>query len=223
MDKKISANYRASQWSPQLADRYSASWSTKIDIIKDRFESRFINPVSALIYHNDAAIKRNCGFVVMSIDCLLIETLNQFFLGLRKTNDKYYPGNTNPNYKWNWQAFRDFFTYSTFFPAFKADEKLTEEFFSQVRCGLLHQAESKFNSLINLKHAEMVIPIVEGDWRKGIVINRNLFHHAVKNEFEKYLSDLNDPESKNILASICGIHVIKKWPHYANKLCSHHN
>lgn len=45
----------------------------------------------------------------------------------------------------------------------------------------------------------MVVAIDEAnDYSKGVVINRNLFHKALENEFDKYIKDLENPESKNI-------------------------
>ena len=109
MIKKISSSHYSNQWTPNLADRNSPDWKLGVEIIRDRFEYRFFSPIEVLIKHTKKEIRVNSGFVIMSIDCLLIETLNQFYLGLKKTNDKYNRNNPDSNYKWNWQAFRDFF------------------------------------------------------------------------------------------------------------------
>lgn len=199
MAKKIASKYYSTDWPIDLADRHSENWPLAIEIIKDRFESRFLNPVNSIVHHTDKNIRLNSGFLIMSIDCLLIETLNQFYLGLKKTNDKYFHTNPDGNYKRNWQAFRDFFNHSIHFSDFKDNDILSEIFFDEIRCGLLHQAESKTNSLINLKNTQIVIPVQFGDYSQGIIINRNLFHSALKKEFDKYFSDLNNPDSVNIL------------------------
>ncbi|MFS8084461.1 MAG: hypothetical protein ACMG6H_02450, partial [Acidobacteriota bacterium] len=50
-------------------------WQTAIDIFEDRIRSRFLNVV-------DGFQKMPfCGFAVMALDCLLIETLQQFYEG----------------------------------------------------------------------------------------------------------------------------------------------
>jgi hypothetical protein len=173
MSKKISSKHYCSQWTSDLADRNSPIWSLGIEIIKDRFKARFFNPIKLLIEHDTREIRGNSGFLIMSIDCLLIETLNQFYLGLKST-DENYSGR-------NWEAFRDFFRYSQYFPDFNKSDALSKLFFEQIRCGLLHQAESKVNSLINIKDpSNMVVAIDEAnDYSKGVVINRNLFHKAL--------------------------------------------
>lgn len=198
MTKKISSQFYASDWTADLSDRHSINWAKGVEIIKDRFKSRFIIPINSLINNPDKYIRVNSGFLIMSIDCLLIETLNQFYLGLEKTSDKYQKRNPDNNYRWNWQAFRDFFLHSSYFPDFKGNNMLIELFFDEIRCGLLHQAESKTNSLINTKKPIIVRPLVNGDYSRGIELNRNLFHKALEEEFDKYILDLQDPDSKNI-------------------------
>lgn len=198
MRKKISPSYSASDWPSDLADRNSPNWDMAIKILRDRFEGRYLKPLKVLTNHKDKSIRTNVGFIVMSIDCLLIETLNQFYLGLTQTEEEYFRNNTDPNYRYNWQAFRDFFKHSKNFSAFKGDDDLCKEFFNQIRCGLLHQAESKINSLINLKGEELVKKIDENDVKKGIIVNRGIFHEYVRKDFEQYFEDLKNPENQNI-------------------------
>lgn len=206
--KKISAKYTASDWPTDL-DRYSPDWVKAIDIVRDRFESRYFRPVNDLIESENSDVKYNCGFVVMSIDCLLIEALNQYYFGITHTGEKYYKDRFNPAindfeqnpnrmYWYGWQAFRDFFKHSVHFEKFTHDPELPHVFYDDIRCGLLHQAESKIHSLINVKKKEMLTYIHPYDCRKGIIINRTLFHTALEKEFHRYLANLGDPESKNI-------------------------
>lgn len=198
MNKKISKYYYSSDWSSDLADRHSKEWVKAIEIINDRFSNRYIKPINELINHPEKSVRTNIGFIVMSIDCLLIETLNQFYFGLKDTSEKYYKRNQDANYRYQSQSFRDFFEYSTYFPLFKGNLELSRMFYDEIRCGLLHQAESKANSLINIKAEAMVTPVDGQDIKNGIIINRDFFHKALSNEFDKYISDLSNPESINL-------------------------
>ncbi len=137
----------------------------------------------------------------MSVDSLLIETLNQFFLGLYTSDELYSKRNKAKGFKEkeNKYAFRDFFNYSTFFPDFKDNDQVIFTFYKEIRCGLLHQAQSKTNSLINIRESKMLTLIDNNDPAKGIIINRKLFHNALVDEFNKYLKDLENPTSINIL------------------------
>jgi len=107
MSKKISPTFSSSDWPSSLSNKDSKDWSLGVEIIKDRFESRFIKPIDSLVGHSEKIVRCNSGFIIMSIDCLLIETLNQFYFGINATTDKYNWRNIDPNYKSNWQAFRD--------------------------------------------------------------------------------------------------------------------
>lgn len=196
--KRISANHNSTDWKEELSDRHSIVWVQGIEILKSRFESRYLRPIEYLQSSTDKVVKYNSGFLIMSIDCLLIETLNQFFLGLGKTDEKYFSNNTNKEFKNNSQAFRDFFIYSSFFSDFNRDTKLYSVFYDEIRCGLLHQAASKTHSLINIREQKMISYINKVDSSNGLIVNRNIFHEALLNEFNKYLKDLENADSKNL-------------------------
>tara|TARA_R110000868_G_scaffold8606_9_gene44331 strand:+ start:2126 stop:2452 length:327 start_codon:yes stop_codon:yes gene_type:complete len=68
------------------------------------------------------------GFLKMAISCLMIETLESFKQGLKDTNGK------------GRKMFKDFFdTEAINFPGFK---DISLDFYSSIRCGILHQAET---------------------------------------------------------------------------------
>lgn len=93
------------------------------DFIKERFAERYINPVKKGPYKS--------GFAIMALSCLMIESLESFHKGWKNTDGK------------SKQAFRSFFEY-----AYKKELKLgvfhniADNFYKNIRCGLLHQAET---------------------------------------------------------------------------------
>lgn len=137
MPFKISKKCHNNNWADLgLADENNNSWTEAISIIKDRFDSRFFNQIDNIKEDEFS------GFIVMSIDCLLIETLMQFYLGV---------DNTEVNYRRNhWKAFRDFFNQSNQFNTTFNTDDISETFYKQFRCGLLHQAQTKQKSLIKI-------------------------------------------------------------------------
>jgi hypothetical protein len=171
MVRKISSKHFSTDWTTDLEDINSPNWSNGIEIIRARIESRYLIPIQQLLNSSDKIVKFNCGFLVMSIDCLLIETLNQFFLGLYTSDERYSHKNKNPefNEKANKYAFRDFFNYSTFFPHFKNNDKFIFTFYNEIRCGLLHQAQSKTSSLINIRERNMLTLIDDNAPEKGLM------------------------------------------------------
>src|SRR5438874_2383721 len=83
---RISPKYRADDWKAlNLSDPKSPDWSTAIDIFRDRIHGRFLAPVDAIANHTDCQIQEFSGFTIIAIDCLLIETLNQFYQGIDET------------------------------------------------------------------------------------------------------------------------------------------
>lgn len=63
------------------------TWKKAINIFDDRYTSRFINPILELSNNKKISIWEFSGFAIMALNCLLIETLNQFYYGVNDTND----------------------------------------------------------------------------------------------------------------------------------------
>ena len=107
----------------------NSDWITAVDIFNDRIDGRFIAPINIL--RNNASVN---GFVIMAIDCLLIDTFYQFENGLDE--------NFNCN-KRNYCSF----LYKNFQSLFAASGR-AEEFYTKIRCGILHSAQTKTNGIL---------------------------------------------------------------------------
>lgn len=88
--------------------------------IVERFDERYFRPIY------DSQSKH--GFATMAVACLVIETLEAFYQGL---------GDTKGQSK---KMFRDFFNRCSDFSEFSKDG---DWFYTDIRCGILHQAESR--------------------------------------------------------------------------------
>jgi hypothetical protein len=91
------------------------------DFIYERLSERYIMPVTSGAKN---------GFAMMACACLLIETLESFYNGWRSTEG------ISPVEA----PFRQFFNREARFASFHND---AESFYKGVRCGLLHQGETK--------------------------------------------------------------------------------
>jgi hypothetical protein len=179
---KISPKYRASDYlSLNLNGHINENWNKATKIFKDRLEGRFIAPVDAIVNHTTYIVKEFSGFAILSIDCLIIETLNQFYKGIDETTGD------------NWKAFRDFFQRSKYFMKEFPTNKICKIFYSHFRCGLLHQAQTKKQSKIRYNEKRMVQPVDSTDIDKGLIVDRKLFHDAIKIEIEDYITALESP------------------------------
>ena len=111
----------------------------------------------------------------MALSCLLIETLQQFFEGVDET-----PYNKSGEY------FICFLTKTSFADQF--DKIKARMFYRQIRCGILHQAEVGKSSRIRTD--TNLVEYTED--RRGLVINRRLFYHKLKEIINDYIMKLSD-------------------------------
>lgn len=173
-DMSISPKYRVYDWKA-LTFSNEEDWQKAIVIFEDRIRGRFLNFIDLIKCH------KYSGFAVLALDCLLIETLQQFREGKKET-----PNRMGPKY------FIRFLTETSFCEFF--NKEIAEKFYKQIRCGILHQAEAKGNSLVRIGQNEPLVKSTEDD--KGVVVNRKLFHEQLVKVFEEYLSDLRDPSNE---------------------------
>jgi len=169
---RISPKYTAEDWR-KLNRQKVAHWREAEAIVRDRLEGRFLN------FADMCLDKPYSGFVVLSIDCLLAETIQQFIEGRKHSNDI------------SSQVFRRFLERSEFQPAFTEDAR--EDFYNDIRCGLLHQAEAKNKWLIRRKQTAL-LKTVGG----GYIIDVERFHGALKASLERYFADLRKRPSTDL-------------------------
>jgi hypothetical protein len=185
---RISPKYRADHWTA-LDQTDEAHWAEGVKIVKDRLKGRFLN-------FGDKCLKDDfSGFVVLAIDCLLVETIQQFIEGETDGRNK------------SERCFKRFLKR----PRFRSDftnRKTREIFYRDIRCGLLHQAQAKNKWLVRRKQATMLQKI----GTDGYIIDVDRFHAALKDSLEDYLTELLKPESKELRDNLW-----KKMDHICNE------
>ena len=183
----ISPKYTAADWKAlDLSTESSPDWSKAVDIYLDRIRGRFLAPIQAIINHTDSEIHEFCGFTVISIDCLLIETMNQFHKGKDRTTERHH-----------WEAFRDFFLGSEYFQSEFDTDKKVEVFYDHFRNGILHQAQTKKLSIIRTCMANMVQVVNPRNINQGLIIDRTRFHDALVSDINEYAEKIRHPSSQN--------------------------
>jgi len=173
---KISPYYTVEDWNALDFSR-EQDWLKAINIFEDRIKGRFFEFIDKIKKFEFG------GFAVMALDCLLIETLQQFYEGKART-----PERESKKY------FKNFLTRGVFKDYFK--EKMPDMFYEQVRNGILHQAEIKGNSKIHIRKCTPLVSFTCD--KKGLIINRMLFHEQLVKEFKEYLSRLKNPKEKKL-------------------------
>jgi len=169
---RISASYTVEDWKA-LTFSSQDDWELAIDMFKDRLKTRYLEHIDVLIS------RKTSGFAVLSLDCVLVETLQQFRNGASKT----------PQGKGK-QYFVDFLTGTAFAKHFTAQTAAI--FYTEIRCGLLHQSEAEGTSRI--KRGTLPLVALTAD-NKSIVVNVHLFHDLLKQVIESYAEELLQPQS----------------------------
>jgi len=175
----ISPKYNVNHW---IEAYKSGVWKEMVEIFSDRLEGRFLEPIRLIAA--DEKIGKFSGFSIVTLDCLMIETLKQFYDGEDKTEMDHAT------------AFRDFFRGSPYFQDL-ASTKKAKTFYSHFRCGLMHQAQTKKKSLIKIKQRHMVQQ-VSSNIDDGLIIDRVLFHQAIEDEINRYKSMLINCENEDM-------------------------
>lgn len=75
---RISPRFFAADWLA-LDAHVTKDWVRAVEIFEDRIEGRFLQPIRSTISN------RWSGFAVLALDALLVETLQQFWEGVRRT------------------------------------------------------------------------------------------------------------------------------------------
>lgn len=173
---KISKNYSTEDWIKLKFDN-EHDWKEASKIFYDRLHSRFLKPIEMIEDYESS------GFAIMALDCLLIETYQQFLEGKKDSSN----GGSK-------KCFKRFFRDSSFKEDF--EEKMADMFYDHVRCGIFHQAETKSNTKIRTTSN---LPIVKYTNNKdGLIINRRKFHKKFILIIESYIEDLKNPSKEDL-------------------------
>jgi len=170
---RISRNYRVDDWN-RLSFADPADWDTAVCIFEDRLETRYLEHIRSMLG------RKTSGFAVLALDSALIETLEQFWRGQRKTPDK--QGKA---------YFVSFFGRTSFSDHF--DEPLAGLFYKTIRCGLLHQSEADGTSRIKRGNNHSLVSYTTD--KKGIVVNAEQFHALLERVIKEYAEHLRNPAS----------------------------
>lgn len=143
-------------------------WNTAVEILRDRIHGRYFNQIDML----SSDINAN-GFTIMALNCLLIETLYQFKEGQDKTPSR---KNKEAYSAFLMQEFSDFNT-----------KDIAESFYTDIRCGILHSAQTKNES--RLSDREGFAVTFEGG---TLVVSVKGVSSLLKTYFDNYLRKLSD-------------------------------
>lgn len=161
-DFKLTGDITVKEAREWIASKDESSKSNLIGLIDHRFTNRYLKHLDPTI--NDS------GFFKMAICCLMIETMESFKQGEKNTKGK------------SKQMFIDFFeTEEAFFPEFK---DVSIDFYNNIRCGILHQAETT--------NAWRILRVGFLLNKSERTINADKFVKALKSSLENYINNLKE-------------------------------
>ncbi|PFW53928.1 hypothetical protein [Priestia megaterium] len=183
----------------------SRDWHTAIEIFRDRIDGRFLRVTKKLLKECEGNESLSTAFSIMALNCLLIETLQQFYMG------------SDESLRPNKEAFVNFLMNSPYFnESNKSYQKrhkkelgngfnrdYAEKFYENVRCGLLHQAQTKKNAVISYYTPHMVDTETHDGW---VLYDVKKITESLEKEFKRYIERLKDPVQEEVRDSFC-----KKW------------
>lgn len=143
-------------------------WRKAVEIFTDRIEGRFLSQIRILT--ND--VNTN-GFSIMALNCLLIETMLQFKIGK----------NTTPTS--NSEQYSNFL--QEIFPTVFTSDDSAKAFYGDIRCGILHSAQTKGYSKLTCENSY----VVRFDGR-GVTVSVEQFSISLNQYFEEYKQKLLD-------------------------------
>jgi len=170
------------------AEKYLASeWRPLIDFFWDRYNKRYFNQIRILQNHRSYSIRNNCGFLIASIDCILIETLQQYYAG----EDRSYGKTHDP--------FLLFFKRAKAFHSVIKDSEEAGKFAGLIRSALLHQSKTGKESIINRKTSTPILGWIDAKNKsRGFKLNRDKFHNCVYEEFVNLIKEIKRPENLDL-------------------------
>ena len=185
---------------------HSDNWTQAVNLFEKRILSKYFLPIQSLITNLG---KQGEGFPIVTIQCALIETFAAFREGLIYNHDKPEVGGLPYEYRDSGELFVRFLnTVSIFKGIFYSIDKVgnkqknvpfsAKQFYSQVRCGLMHETRTKGKWVINATANDNPNDKKFIKQRnKGNIIYRTLFQIALLKYFENYKLDLLSTETNS--------------------------
>jgi hypothetical protein len=162
----------------------NGDWVNAIDIFHRRIHGRFINVIDKLMHD----VPSN-GFAIMALNCLLVETLHQFVVGENESGSSQnsrigrnhlglFPSN-------NRDIYISFLRGA--FPGIFPCHKTAKLFYTDIRCGILHSAQTKGFSRLTVGQ-ENAVEIINDN--TAISVDVKLFTQALRQFLDDYSTAL---------------------------------
>src|SRR5665647_314264 len=190
-DIKIAGELMMKHWKAlKLNSDKNENWDKAFNFFEKRITTRYLNPIHEIL---NMDLNTGEGFAVVNLQCSLIETIESFHEGWIFHKNKYYhriiksvkdclkdPMNSKESMKGN-HVFESFFKKRE--PFKSCIPVIPNSFYSDVRCGLLHETQTK-NEWVIKENKSINIFYEEKNGEK--IIYRSNFQRAILEVMENY-------------------------------------
>lgn len=189
---------------------FNPNWNKAVELFNKRIQTKYFNPINDLIEGNPQKkenLRKGEGFSIVTIHCAIIETFAAFKQGLIYNHDKPEIGGISFEYKDSRDLFVTFLNSASIFKGifYNIDKEGKQQngafsgrkFYSQVRCGLMHEARTRGDWHINAtSNDDPKDKRFLKQTKKGNIIYRTLLHYALIDYFEQYKTDLKNKDGQ---------------------------
>lgn len=170
------------------------NWEKSIVLLDERLETRYFKPIQKIL---KMRITTGEGFAVMTLACSLIEFLQSCHEGktyeYNAKESKFIYGKSADKFKsflLSHDPFKEFFSKSVSNPT-KKIKTFADDFYSNVRCGLLHEAATKNNWVIKTHQLSIsTTKFIDTTDENYKIIFRDNFFEAIKTYIDNYKQSL---------------------------------
>ncbi|MBK7683098.1 MAG: hypothetical protein IPJ26_11830 [Bacteroidetes bacterium] len=187
------------------------NWKAATNLLKERLESRYFRPINKIL---NMRLTTGEGFAAMTLICSLIEFLQSCYEGksyiFKAAESKLIYGNSGDKFKSFLklqEPFKTVFNKSVRNPT-KEILNYADDFYINVRCGLLHEAATNNGWVIKSRNSisnSKVIVDVSDEANK--IIFRDEFFRSIKNYSDLYLKNIiankNDFNEQSLRDNFC--------------------
>jgi hypothetical protein len=177
---------------------YDDAWEEAIQLFHSRMQRKFLAPLELIIKRRSLTGE---GFAIVTVQCALIETFAAFRKGLIFNHNPYnqskfeYPGSQKifTSFLKSASIFKDHFWVKNSKGKVVPNQPYgAADFYSNVRCGLMHEARTKSNWIIkapNLASEKTEKKFIQNESGK-IIILRNVLHYRLLEYLNIYEGEL---------------------------------
>ena len=190
-DTKIAADYTVANWKSDRQHLINVGdavhWKYAFNIFHTRIKTRFLSPIETILA-SDKEVGE--GFTIVAIQCILVEFLAAFYFGKVYVSRQCDSAKALADHEYSSSTglVVDFLTTCEPFKSSFTTRQIARDFFSDFRCGLLHEAATKKSAKIKVSDSD-TDPAIKKETGE-FILYRNIFQSAILEYLQKYREEL---------------------------------